>query len=204
MRSVCVSFVCVSDLQQYAMSAGVACRPLVQLLLSKGVDPTSMIPLVVGQLCPLVGMTPLHLLACYSFETAASAAGSCGGLDLSSLAKVAANSSAHMLTLDYLQHLGAVSDLLDPRGYNDGSYPGADCNAFTGPHCETPLTFAAMAGADAVITYMMKSGKLDLNLPRIADAVRPLDFAVAMGKASTAVILIEAGAEVRASTGYGQ
>jgi hypothetical protein len=45
----------------------------------------------------------------------------------------------------------------------------------------------------------MTTTGLDLNMPRPLDAVRPLDLAVAMGRTTTALLLIDNGAEVRAN-----
>jgi ankyrin repeat protein len=65
-----------------------------------------------------------------------------------------------------------------------------------GPSCkETLLTFAAFAGNWAVVELLLQAGA-NPNLPRLADAVRPLDLAVGFKHARLACLLLERSAEV--------
>jgi ankyrin repeat protein len=65
-----------------------------------------------------------------------------------------------------------------------------------GPSCkETLLTFAAFAGNWAVVELLLQAGANPI-LPRLADAVRPLDLAVGFKHARLACLLLERSAEV--------
>jgi hypothetical protein len=176
--------------QLYAMKAGPACRPLVQLLLSKQVDPTSPIPLSAARSSTLAGLTPVHLLACCTKEAVLSAC----------IRDADSNTPEMMERADTMcvEHFLALRDLMNADSPGD-IYTGADFNARTWERGETPLALAAMVGANHFITLLASTRCLDLNMPRSLDAVRPLDLAVALGKTSTALLLIDSGAEVRAS-----
>lgn len=155
------------------MLAGPACRPLVQLLLSKQVDPTSAVDCFFDE---LAGLTPLHLLACWSFHP-----------------KFAhTHGDAAWLRAAAAQQIAAVRDILQACS-SDGS--SVDVEARTACGKETPLTFAAWSGSWAVVELLLQAGA-DPNLPRLKDAVRPLNLAVAVGHARLGCLLLERGAEV--------
>ncbi|KAF6261826.1 ankyrin repeat-containing domain protein [Scenedesmus sp. NREL 46B-D3] len=189
--------------KKYAARAGPACRPLVQLLLLRQVDPTSAISSNRHRCSALGGLTPLHLLACGSLDAAVVALRMHG--DASS-----ADESGDDATLNAwlcqsaadLQQLAAVDDLLQARsGSSGGGSGGADVNARTQPHGETPLTFAVMASAHSLAQKLLAAGA-DPNLPRVSDVARPLDLAAACGKAQVACLLIQHGAEVGPRPGH--
>ncbi|KAF6261822.1 hypothetical protein COO60DRAFT_1678960 [Scenedesmus sp. NREL 46B-D3] len=163
----------IYSLQKYAVMAGPACRPLVQLLLSKQVDPTSAVDCLFDE---LAGITPLHLLACWRHATSA----------------VLSGGPAALLRAVAAQHVGAVRDLLQARGADGDS---ADVAARTTCCKETPLTFAAFSGSWAVVELLLQAGASP-DLPRLADAARPLDLAVALLHTRLACLLLERGVEV--------
>ncbi|KAF6261828.1 ankyrin repeat-containing domain protein [Scenedesmus sp. NREL 46B-D3] len=193
-------------LQKYAVKSGAACRPLVQLLLSWRVDHTSAIDsagLLYLPCSALDGLTPLHLLACCSPESAAAAL------------RAETSDSFSRADLDaevravYSQHLAAVADLLQQPEGSGGSSGGSSCgaddggadvNARTRPHGESPLTYAAYGGAYEVAAMLLEA-YADPNLPRFADDVRPLDLAVAFGRARLACLLIDHCAQVMPDAG---
>jgi ankyrin repeat protein len=144
----------------------------VQLLLSQQIDRTSAVDCFFDE---LAGLTPLHLLACWHYIMS--------GLPTSSGLRAAA-----------AQHIGAVRDVLQAHG-SDGS--SVDVQARTVTCKETPLTFAAFTGNWAVVELLLQAGA-NPNLPRLVDAVRPLDLAVGFKHARLACLLLERGAEVGA------
>jgi ankyrin repeat protein len=85
-----------------------------------------------------------------------------------------------------------VRDILQARS-SDGS--SAEIEARTVYCKETPLTFAAYSGSWAVVQLLLQAGA-NPNLPRLVDAVRPLDLAVALKHARLACLLLDRGAEV--------
>jgi hypothetical protein len=155
------------------MSAGPACRPLVQLLLSKQIDPTSAVDCFFDE---LAGLTQMHLLACWHYTPSDAQTGS----------------TAAWLRTAAAQHSAAVRDVLQARSSDASS---ADVEARTVCNKETPLTFAAFSGSWAVVELLLQAGA-NPNLHRLADAVRPMDLAVAWKHARLGCLLLERGAEV--------
>jgi hypothetical protein len=196
------SVVSFASLQMYAVKAGAACRPLVQLLLSKGVDRESAIPSrsAAGS-CSLGGLTALHLLVCCCAEIAY-VTQSVETFELSEMIRHAVNVSAASdakFRAMYEQQLLVAADLLvGPcccSSSSSGSKRVADVNARTHVHGETPLTFAAYAGAVEVAHLLLIHGA-NPNLPRLVDGSRPLDLAAKFAGPKLACTLIEHGAEV--------
>jgi hypothetical protein len=202
-------------LQKYAIKAGAACRPLVQLLLPKLADSNPAISVSSGSGCKygaLAGLTPLHMLACCSSEIAFLThtldnwdpnevlRSALTSVSASTLNSVSASNEEFLAV--YEQQLMAAADVMSGGFFNSSSSisskPTADVNARTAVHGETPLTFAAYAGASEAGQLLLKHGA-DPNMPRLADGSRPLDLAAKFGSANLACALIEHGAEVGTS-----
>jgi ankyrin repeat protein len=177
----------------------------VQLLLSQQVDPNSAIfGSGVGSGCKhvaLAGLTPLHLIACCSAEVAyvTQNADTLAPEDMLLNAISKARGLEDVFKAAYEQHLRTAADLIADRNNSSSSSSsykhGADVNARTVVHGETPLTFAAYAGA-CEVGMLLLAQRADPNVPRLADGSRPLDLAAKFGGASLACALIDKGAEV--------
>jgi ankyrin repeat protein len=158
----------------------------------------------------LAGLTPLHLLACCSVEVAYLSQ-SLETLELSENTRAAvvsrvASASDDELRAAYKEQLLAVVDVIVCISGSSSSSSGggsdseskrvAAVNARTYVHGETPLTFAAYAGA-CEVAQLLLAQKADPNLPRLADGSRPLDLAAKFAGPNLACALLEHGAEVR-------
>jgi hypothetical protein len=175
----------------------------VQLLLSKQVDPSSAIfGSGSGSGCKhvaLAGLTPLHLIACCSAEVAyvTQNADTLAPEEMLLNAISKARVSEDVFKAAYEQQLVTAADLIADCSNSSSSSckQGADVNARTVVHGETPLTFAAYAGA-CEVGMLLLAQRADPNVPRLADGSRALDLAAKFGGASLACALIDNGAEV--------
>jgi hypothetical protein len=123
-------------MQAFALKSSLACRPLIQLLLSQQVDPTSAIDGAAASHSSLAGLTPLHLLASYH----ATYASLDYLLDPESASRLQQSSERDnspeadtpfkQMAAAYLEHLKAIADLLLLPG-GSGSSRAADVNART-------------------------------------------------------------------------
>jgi hypothetical protein len=151
----------------------------------------------------LDGLSPLHLLACWTPEsqneassisiTSLQAAGRDRKLsrdNSSSSSKGATGAPVRTAEQQQAmqQHLKAVQWLLTVGKY-------VDADQATELDGETPLTFAAAAGAVEVAEALLLYGAAP-QLPRRFDAARPLDLAVYEGHYGVACLLLDYGADV--------
>jgi ankyrin repeat protein len=159
----------------------------------------------------LQGVTVAHLLACWTPEndnhsssssssssssgTAAAAEDTRSDKPNSSSSKNAAQPSARTAEQQQQmrQHLAALELLLEQCTITTLTTVDVEAAAsYTG---DTPLTFAAFAGAVDVARMLLLNGA-DANLPREGDAARPIDIAARAGQYGLACLLLEHGAEV--------
>lgn len=174
----------VAALQSYAAYAGPACPETLLALLTAA----ERIGCLRGGLSgdALADVTPLHLLACWTPENK---------LHSTSRAQHDQPDRTTQQQRGMQQHMQAVELLLQQEErYGDRA---ADVDAVNSALGDTPLAYAAAAGALEVAQQLLLNGA-DVNLPRRVDAARPIDLAVNNGHYGVACLLLEHGAEVSA------
>ncbi|WIA19922.1 hypothetical protein OEZ85_005812 [Tetradesmus obliquus] len=186
----------LTSLQVYAAAAGVCCRPLVQLLLSKGVDPISAIDGTAFQYSSLAGLTPLHLLACSgpgaaalaeSLDVARQTPGSeRSPADVAEIVEMARtvvkpDHVAGWVKEAYADHIAAARDLLQPPPSNSGS--GRSGGSSSGGNS------GGGGGSSG------GSGRVAVNVSTQELGETPLCIAAAAGALEIAELLLAAGAD---------
>jgi ankyrin repeat protein len=188
-------------LQGYAMKSGPACSRIVQLLLQHGANPGCTIA---ANDKSTAGITPMHLLACWSPAQGAdddedanqsSGSGRAGSSSRTSSnkGKRAQKAAAQQQRME--QQLLAFTYLQTKNPLSKYAVKAATLH-----NAVTPLTFAAFTGAYEIAEQLLSAGA-DVNQPRLKDAARPLDLAAEYQRPRLACLLLERGAEVGAAAG---
>jgi ankyrin repeat protein len=191
-------------LQAYAKTSGHASSSLVQLLLQHGATAGNPNAAVDESCAAMAGLTPLHLLACWSPVSTTNSSSSSSSSSSSATTHASKHGSSSRRTAIWednlpaamgagvCEHTAAAELLLEqPLGVPAVDAPGVDVQFVLG----SPLLLAAATGAHDFAVWLISKGA-DVNLPRKVDAARPLDLAVAGGYTRVACMLLEHGAEV--------
>ncbi|WIA40215.1 hypothetical protein OEZ86_013600 [Tetradesmus obliquus] len=198
----------LTSLQVYAAAAGVCCRPLVQLLLSKGVDPTSAIDGTALQYSSLAGLTPLHLLACSgpgaaalaeSLDVARQTPGSeRSPADVAEIVEMARtvvkpDHVAGWVKEAYADHIAAARDLLQPPPSNSGS--GRSGGSSSGGSSSGGNSGSGRSSSGGGGGSSGGSGRAAVNVSTQELGETPLCIAAAAGALEIAELLLAAGAD---------